>query len=77
MTQAVISLPTLHPMAKLQRKVRSLVDSNVMKLSDNIWKLSLLYGDDWSHWKQELLDFGFSMKDPIGELLCVEHWDED
>jgi Domain of unknown function (DUF4327) len=77
MTQAVISLQTTHPMVKLQRKVRSLVDSKVMKQNDSLWKLSFLYGDDWGHWKQELIAFGFSMQDPVGELLSVEAWDED
>jgi hypothetical protein len=77
MTQAVLSLQTTHPMVKLQRKVRSLVDSKVMKRSDSLWKLSLLYGDDWEHWKKELIDFGFSMQDPLSDLLSVEQWDDD
>ncbi|TAE60280.1 MAG: DUF4327 family protein [Nostocales cyanobacterium] len=72
MTQQVI-----HPMVKLQRNVQSLVESNIIKTTDSIWKIALLYGDDWQHWKQELLDFGFSMQDPIGDLLVVENWDED
>ena len=72
MTQQVI-----HPMVKLQRHVQSLVESKIIKPSDSIWKIALLYGDDWQHWKQELLDFGFSMQDPIGDLLVVETWDED
>jgi len=29
------------------------------------------------HWKKELLDFGFSMQDPVSELIAVETWDED
>ncbi|WP_353929832.1 DUF4327 family protein [Okeanomitos corallinicola TIOX110] len=72
MTQQVI-----HPMVKLQRNMQSLVESDIIKTTDSIWKIALLYGDDWQHWKRELLDFGFSMQDPIGDLLAVETWDED
>lgn len=72
MTQQVI-----HPMVKMQRQVRSLVDSNLIKPSDRLWKIALLYGDEWSHWKKELLEFGFTTQDPISELLAVEAWDED
>lgn len=64
-------------MVKLQRKVRSLVDSKILKPGDNIWKIAFLYGDDWSFWKRELLEFGFSMQDPVSEILLVEAWDED
>lgn len=67
----------LHPMAKLQRKADSLVESKVLKATDSIWKMALLYGDDWGFWKRELLEFGFTMQDPISELLAVEAWDED
>lgn len=66
-----------HPMVKLQRKVASLVESNILKPSDSIWKIAFLYGDDWSYWKQELLDFGFTMQDPVNDLLVVEAWDEE
>ncbi|MGK7885073.1 MAG: DUF4327 family protein [Crocosphaera sp.] len=66
-----------HPMMKFQRKVSSLVGSNVLKPSDSIWKLALLYGNDWSYWKKELLEFGFTMQDPVSEVLVVEAWDED
>lgn len=66
-----------HPMEKFQRKIASLVNSNVLKPSDSILKLALLYGDEWSYWKQELLDFGFTMQDPVSEVLVVEAWDED
>jgi hypothetical protein len=66
-----------HPMVKLQRKVASLVESNILKPSDSIWKIAFLYGDDWSYWKRELLDFGFTMQDPVSELLVVEAWDEE
>jgi Domain of unknown function (DUF4327) len=72
MTQKVI-----HPMVKLQRNVQSLLESNIIKPNDSIWKIALLYGDEWQHWKQELLDFGFTMQDPIIELLDVETWDEE
>lgn len=66
-----------HPMMKLQRKVSSLVDSNIIKPGDSISKIALLLGSDWSYWKNELLEFDFSLKDPIEELLLVENWDED
>jgi hypothetical protein len=66
-----------HPMVKFQRKVSKLTDAKVVKSSDSLWKLALLYGDEWSYWKRELLDFGFTMQDPIGEVLAVEAWDED
>ncbi len=66
-----------HPMEKFQRKMAALVKSNVIKPTDNLWKLALLYGDEWSFWKRELEDFGFSMQDPIGDVLLVEAWDED
>ncbi len=66
-----------HPMMKLQRKVSSLVDSNIIKPEDSISKIALLLGNDWSYWKNELLEFDFSLKDPIQELLLVEKWDED
>ncbi len=64
-------------MSKFQRQVRSLVDSKVVRPSDRLWKIALLYGDEWSYWKKELEDFEFSMKDPISDLLLVESWDED
>jgi hypothetical protein len=57
--------------------VQSLIESNIIKPNDRIWKIALLYGDEWQHWKQELLDFGFSTQDPIGDLLAVEKWDDD
>jgi Domain of unknown function (DUF4327) len=67
----------IHPMVKLQRHVRSLVDSQIVKPTDSIWKIAFLYGDEWQFWKQELQEFEFSMQDPISELLAVEAWDED
>ncbi len=67
----------IHPMVKFQHKVRSLVDSNVISASDSIWKIALLYGDDWGYWKRELEDFGFTMQDSIGDILIVETWEDD
>ena len=73
MSQKVIQ----QPMVKFQRQVQSLVTSNIIKPSDSIWKIALLYGDEWSYWKQQLLEFDFSMQDPVSELLAVEAWDEE
>lgn len=67
----------VHPMVKFQQQVRSLVDANLVKSSDSLWQISLLYGDEWQHWKQELKEFGFSTQDAISEFLSVESWDED
>lgn len=64
-------------MVKFQRQVQSLVNSKIVRADDSIWKIALLYGDDWSYWKSELEEFGFAMQDPIGELLIVEAWDEE
>lgn len=72
MAQSVI-----HPMVKFQHHVRSLVESKIIKPTDSIWKIALLFGNEWGYWKQELLDFGFSMQDPVSELLAVEAWDEE
>jgi len=66
-----------HPMVKLQRQVQSLVDSKLLKPTDSIWKIALLYGNNWSYWKNELLEFGFSMQDPVQELIAVDQWDEE
>ncbi|MFW6359936.1 MAG: DUF4327 family protein [Chroococcales cyanobacterium] len=66
-----------HPMVKLQRQILSLVESKVLKPTDSIWKIALLYGDEWSFWKQELLDFGFSMQDPVSDVLAVDAWDDE
>lgn len=66
-----------HPMEKFQRKMASLVESKAIKPTDSLWKLALLYGDDWGFWKRELEDFGFTMQDPISEVLTVEAWDEE
>ncbi|MBD2138316.1 DUF4327 family protein [Anabaena sp. FACHB-1237] len=72
MTQKVI-----HPMVELQHKVQSLVESNIIKPTDKIWKIAFLCEDKWPHWKKELLDFDFTMQDTIGDLLAVEAWDDD
>jgi Domain of unknown function (DUF4327) len=77
MTKSVMDQPVVYPMVKFQRQVRSLVDSKVVKPTDSIWKIALLYGDEWSHWKRELEDFEFSMQDPIGDLLAVESWEDE
>ena len=67
----------IHPMMKLQNKVSSLINSKILKPNDHISKIALLYGDEWSHWKSELLSFGFTMQDPLSDLLVVEAWDEE
>lgn len=77
MTKHVMSQQVVHPMVKFQRQVRSLVESKVIKPNDSIWKIALLYGDEWSYWKHELQEFEFSMQDPISDLLAVESWEED
>ncbi len=64
-------------MVALQRKVSSLVSSKIFKPEEQIWKIAFLYGDRWGYWKRELLEFGFSLEDPVQELLMVEQWDED
>ncbi|MGV0026590.1 DUF4327 family protein [Phormidesmis priestleyi] len=66
-----------HPMVKLQRQVRSLVDSKLLKPGDSLWKIALLYGDEWAYWKQELQAFDFTMQDPVSDLLSVDSWEED
>lgn len=66
----------IHPMVRLQQKVSSLVNSQVIKPDDNIGKVALLFGNEWSFLKSELLAFGFSMHDPIRDLLVVEKWDD-
>ncbi len=67
----------IHPMVKLQRHAHSLVDSKILKLTDSISKMALLYGNEWSYMKKELLDFDFTTQDPISELLAVENWDDE
>lgn len=63
-------------MTKLQRHVRSLVKSNLLKPTDGLWKIAFLYGDKWAYWKAELEAFQFSTTDPVSELLAVEEWEE-
>jgi len=72
-----MSQQVIHQMGKFQRQVNSLVKSNIIKPTDSIWKVSLLFGDKWHYWKKELQEFGFSMQDPISEVLAVEAWEED
>ncbi|MEM8603938.1 MAG: DUF4327 family protein [Cyanobacteria bacterium P01_H01_bin.121] len=67
----------IHPMVKLQRHVRSLVDSGTLKPEDGLWKIAFLYGDDWSYWRSELEAFDFSMRDPVSAFLEVEVWEEE
>lgn len=64
-------------MVKFQHQIRSLVESKIVRPTDSIWKIALVFGNEWSYWKQELTDFGFSMQDPVSELLSVEAWDEE
>lgn len=64
-------------MGKLQRQVQSLVDSGKLQSSDALWKVAFRFRDNWSYWKSELLEFEFSMQDPIQAFLDVEAWDED
>lgn len=77
MVQHAMNQQVIHPMVKLQRQVRSLLDSKLLKPTDSLWKIALLYGDDWSFWKQELLAYDFTMQDPVSELLAVESWEDD
>jgi hypothetical protein len=76
MTQGVKNPSVVHPMEKLQRQVRSLVNSKVLKPTDSLWKIAFLYGDDWGYWKQELKAYDFTMQDPVSELLVVESWED-
>lgn len=77
MANHTITRPVVHPMDKLQRQVQSLVNSGKLQPSDALWKVGFLFRDSWPHWKGELLDFEFTMQDPIQSLLDVEAWDED
>ncbi|OLP19460.1 DUF4327 domain-containing protein [Leptolyngbya sp. 'hensonii'] len=77
MTNGGTNQQVIHPMMKLQRQVRSLVNSRLIKPADSLWKIALLYGDDWSFWKQELMAYGFKMQDPVSELLAVEVWEDN
>jgi len=73
----VMAQQVIHSMVKLQRHVHSLVESKIIKPTDSIWKIALIYGNEWPYWKQELLDFGFTMQDPVSDLISVESWDEE
>lgn len=77
MTNTSVAQSVVHPMGKLQRKVQSLVNSRKLKPHDSLWKVGLLFPDKWSHLKHELLDFEFSMQDPIQSFLEVEGWDDE
>lgn len=77
MVKGGMNQQVIHPMVKFQRQVRSLVDKKIIRLSDSLWKIALLYGDEWPYWKKELLEFEFSMQDPVSELLAVESWEEE
>lgn len=72
-----MSQQVMHPMEKFQSQVKSLVNSNIIQPTDRLWKIAFLYEKDWGFWKKELLEFGFSMQDPISELIAVDVWDED
>ncbi|MDB9526569.1 DUF4327 family protein [Oscillatoria sp. CS-180] len=77
MSETTTSQKVIHPMAKFQRQVQTLVKRQVVKPSDSIWKIAFLFGDEWSHWRKELEDFDFSTKDPISDLLAVESWEDE
>jgi hypothetical protein len=67
----------VHPMVKLQQRVASLVNSRVIQADDHIAKIALLFGREWSFLKSELLAYGFSLQDPVKDLLVVETWDDE
>lgn len=77
MVKGGMNQQVIHSMVKFQRQVRSLVDSKIIKPTDSLWKIALLYGDDWPHWKKELQEFEFSMQDPVSDLLAVETWEDE
>lgn len=77
MTNETMVPRVMHPMVRLQRQVQSLVNSRKLQPTDGLWKVGFLFRDAWPHWKEELLDFEFSMSDPIQAFLDVEVWDED
>ena len=66
----------IHTMVKLQQRVSSLVNSRIIKPNDSIAKIALLFGDDWSFFKSELLAYGFSLRDPVSDVLVVQTWDD-
>jgi hypothetical protein len=67
----------IHPMVKLQQRVSSLVNSRIIQPDDPIAKIALLFGNEWSFLKSELLDYGFSLQDPVEDLLVVQKWDDE
>ena len=78
MTESTANQAVLHPMAKFQRQVESLVNkSKLIKPEDPIWKIAFLFGDDWAHWRHELEEFDFTVQDPIRDLLSVNVWEDD
>lgn len=77
MVKGCMSQQVVHPMEKFQRQVRSLVEKKILKPTDSLWKISLLYGDEWPYWKKELQEFDFSMQDPVSILLAVETWEDE
>jgi hypothetical protein len=72
-----MSQQVVHPMVRLQRQVHKLIDSKLLKPTDSIWKIALLYGDEWAFLKQELLAYDFTMQDPVSELLAVDSWEDE
>ncbi len=77
MTNTTLDPKVAHPMVKFQRQVQSLVKRKVIQPTDSIWKVAFLFGDDWAHWRKELEDFEFSMRDSIEALLAVDSWEEE
>lgn len=77
MVKGGMNQQVIHPMVKFQRQVRSLVDKKLIKPTDSLWKIALLYGDEWPYWKKELQEFEFSMQDPVSDLLAVETWEDE
>lgn len=78
MSNSTANPAVIHPMAKFQRQVESLVNkSKLIQPSDPIWKIALLFGDDWAFWRQELEAFDFKVQDPIQELLAVVEWEDE
>lgn len=77
MTKTMLQQSTVHPMAKFQRQVGSLIEAKVIQPTDRLWKIAFLFNDDWAHWKKELEEFDFSMQDTIEDLLAVESWEEE
>ena len=73
----VTSSVATHPMAKFQRKVRSLVETKAIQPTDSLWKIAFIFGEKWPHWKAELEAFDFTMQDTISDLLAVDCWEED